>query len=335
MRKTYTCGIIGPGKIARKFAEALQLTGNVQLGAVASRDNNKAKQFAETFKCPKIYDSYEALMQDPDIDIIYIATPHAFHCEQTILCLQHKKAVLCEKPMALNATQVSKMIQASKDNQCFLMEALWTRFLPWLQAVMEIINKGMIGEVKYVRADFGFKAEYSPEGRLFDTKLGGGSLLDIGIYPLFLCQQILSKPKHIIASGNIDKRGADISCHTVLQYDNGGAGIITAMLDCDTPQTAEIAGTEGMIRIPSRWHRVSGFEWRRIGEDWQTITLPALTNGFEFQVAEVIRCLDNNVIESPLLPHVFSLQLSETMDEIRKQTGVFYSQAGESSSLIN
>ncbi|ANI89671.1 hypothetical protein A9P82_10455 [Arachidicoccus ginsenosidimutans] len=324
MSKTYTWGIIGPGKIAKKFAESLQLTERVRLSAVASRDINKAKQFAATFNCPTTYHSYEALVQDPDIDVVYIATPHAFHCKQTILCLQHNKAVLCEKPMALNATQVRKMIQASKDNQCFLMEALWTRFLPWMQAVKEITDNGLIGDVKYVRADFGFKAEYNPESRLFDINLGGGSLLDIGIYPLFLCQQILGKPKHIVVSGNTDKGGADISCHAVLQYENGAAGIITSMLDCDTPQTAEIAGTEGMIRIPSRWHRVSQFEWRRTNKDWQTVTLPQLVNGFEFQIAEVVKCLDNNLIESPSLPHAFSLQLSETMDEIRKQIGVTY-----------
>lgn len=327
MRKTYNWGIIGPGKIARKFAEALQLTDHVRLSAVASRELEKAKKFSEIFHCQKVYGSYEALMQDPDIDAVYIATPHAFHCEQTILCLQHKKAVLCEKPMALNTGQVSKMIQASKDTNCFLMEALWTRFLPWLQAVTDIINNKMIGEVKYVRADFGFKAVYNPQGRLFDTKLGGGSLLDIGIYPLFLCQQILGKPKQIIASGNIDEGGADMSCHVVLQYDNGAAGIITSMLNCDTPQTAEIAGTEGMIRIPSRWHRVNTFEWRRANEDWQTITLPAITNGFEFQIAEVVRCLDHHLKESPLLPHHFSRQLSETMDTIRKQIGVTYPKA--------
>lgn len=324
MHKTYRWGIIGPGRIARKFSEALQLTENAELGAVASRDVSRAKQFAEASGCGQVYDNYEALIHDPQIDIIYIATPHAFHCGQAILCLQNKKPVLCEKPMALNAAQVEKMITASKDNHCFLMEALWTRFLPWMQAVTDIIEGGKIGEVKYVRADFGFKAEYNPAGRLFDTKLGGGSLLDIGIYPLFLCQQLLGKPKHIAATGNIDKGGADISCNAALQYDNGGAGIITSMLDCDTPQTAEIAGTEGMIRIPSRWHRINEFEWRRAGEDWQQVILPPITNGFEFQIAEVVRCLDEGLIESPLLPHSFSLQLSETMDEIRKQIGVAY-----------
>lgn len=324
MPDIYNWGIIGPGKIAKKFAEALSLTDKVRLGAVASRDREKAMQFAEAFGCPKAYDSYEKLVQDPEIDVVYIATPHAFHCEQTLLCLGHKKAVLCEKPLALDAAQVNRMIQAARDNNVFLMEALWTRFLPWLRAVMEIIGNGLIGEVRYVRADFGFKAGYDPLGRLFDTKLGGGSLLDIGIYPLFLCQQVLGKPQHIIATGNIDAGGADLSCHAVLQYGNGAAGIITSMLDCDTPQTAEIAGTEGMIRIPSCWHRVHEFEWKGNGEGWQKVTLPPLTNGFECQIAEVTRCLDQDLTESPLLPQAFSLQLSETMDAIRKQIGVQY-----------
>lgn len=324
MSKIYSWGIIGPGKIARKLAEALSLTTHSRLGAVASRDGRKAKQFAEAFGCTKVYDNYEALAKDPGIDVVYIATPHAFHCEHSLLFLQHKKAVLCEKPLALDAAQVGRMIQASRDYNSFLMEALWTRFLPWLQAVMEIIREGKIGEVKYIRADFGFKADYNPSGRLFDTKLGGGSLLDIGIYPLFLCQQILGNPRHITASGNIDAGGADISCHAVLQYADGAAGIITSTLDCETHQTAEIAGTEGMIRIPSRWHRVNEFEWRSTGAEWQKISLSPFTNGFEFQVAEVARCLDGGLTESPLLPQAFSLQLSETMDAIRKQIGVIY-----------
>lgn len=324
MQKTYTWGIIGPGKIARKFAEALHLTNNVRLGAVASRSIEKAKQFAEALGCPKVYDSYEALARDPEIDVVYIATPHAFHCEQAILCLQNKKAVLCEKPLALNAAQVGRMIQASKGNSCFLMEALWTRFLPWLKAVNEIIHGGEIGTVRYVRADFGFKAEYNPSGRLFDTKLGGGSLLDIGIYPLFLCQQLLGRPKCITAAGNIDAGGADISCHAILQYENGAAGIISSVLDCNTHQTAEIAGTEGMIRIPSRWHGVNEFDWCRTGEDWQKVMLSPSVNGFEFQIEEVVNCLDKGLQESPSLLHAFSLQLSETMDEIRKQIGVKY-----------
>lgn len=328
MNKIYKWGIIGPGKIARKFAEALDLTDNVRLEAVASRDLSKAKQFAEAFGSAKAYGNYEALINDPEIDVIYIATPHAFHNEQALLCLQKKKAVLCEKPMALNAQQVKQMLQASKENNIFLMEALWTRFLPWLQSVIKIIKDGQIGAVKFVRADFGFKAEYNPAGRLFDTGLGGGSLLDIGIYPLFLCQQILGNPTHVTAAGNLDCGGADMSCHAILQYHNGATGIISSALDYQTQQTAEITGTEGMIRIHSPWHRTSEFEWRRAGEDWQKIILPPLINGFQFQIAEVIHCLDKGQIESPLLPQAFTLQLSETMDEIRRQIGVKYS--GES-----
>ncbi|MGF7233080.1 Gfo/Idh/MocA family protein [Arachidicoccus sp.] len=322
--KIYNWGIIGPGKIAKKFAEALMLVKDVRLGAVASRDLSRAEQFAEAYGGEKAYDNYQALADDPTIDVVYIALPHSFHCEQTIMCLQNKKAVLCEKPLALDAEQVNRMIQASQENDCFLMEALWTRFLPWLKAVLEIIAEGKIGTVKYVRADFGFKAEYNPSGRLFDTRLGGGSLLDIGIYPLFLCQQILGRPMHIAASGSLDYTTADRSCHAILQYDNGGAGIITSMLDCDTPQTAEIAGTEGMIRIPSPWHRCNGFEWRKTNEDWQYMTLPLVANGFEFQIAEVVRCLNKGLTQSPLLSHSFSLQLSRAMDEIKKQIGISY-----------
>ncbi len=324
MSKVYNWGIIGAGKIANKFAEALKLIEGVKLFAVASRDVSRAEQFAIKHDCGRYYDSYETLISDENIDVIYIATPHAFHCELTINCLQHGKAVLCEKPLALNATQVSAMIEASNKHHSFLMEALWTRLLPWMQSVNKIVNEEQIGVVKYVRADFGFSAQYDPSGRLFDLQLGGGSLLDVGIYPLFLCMQLLGKPDNVIASANIAASGADWSCHAILQYNNGSAGIISSMLDCETPQTAEIAATQGMIRIPSRWHRVHSFEWKRTDEQWQKIELEPFSNGFEFQIKEVVVCLENGLIESPSLPHCFSLDLAETMDKIRAQIGVKY-----------
>jgi predicted dehydrogenase len=325
--KQYSWGIIGPGKIAAKFAAALQLAGNSRLHAVASRDLARASTFAATHGAAQIYDSYEQLAADPAIDVVYIATPHGFHAEHTLLCLRQGKAVLCEKPMALNATQVREMIAASGRREAFLMEAMWTRFLPLMQTTTDLIATGKIGALRYIRADFGFLAPFDPSSRLYDLRLGGGSLLDIGIYPLFLCLYLLGKPDNIRAAGHLSPTGADDTCHAVLTYKDGRSAVISSTLACQTSLTAEIAGTEGAIRIPTPWYKNDRLNWNRTGQPEDSIRLEPMINGFEYQVREVARCLEARAIESPLMPHAFSLLMSETMDEIRRQIGVKY--AGE------
>jgi predicted dehydrogenase len=325
--KQYTWGIIGPGKIANKFALALPRAGNTILKAVASRDINRAQAFAKTHGATQIYDSYEKLVADPSVDAIYIATPHGYHAEQGLLCLRHGKAVLCEKPMALNAAQVSEMIAASRLHNAFLMEAMWTRFLPIMQRISEMIDAGKIGEIKYIRADFGFFAPFQPASRLYDLRLGGGSLLDIGIYPLFLCLHLLGSPDNIRSAGHLAPTGSDETCHALLTYNDGRSAVVSSTLACQTSLTAEIAGTEGAIRIPTPWYKNDRFTWLRTGQPDETIVLEPMVNGFEYEIREVTRCLEAGIIESPSMSHDFSLMMSQAMDEIRRQIGVRY--AGE------
>jgi predicted dehydrogenase len=322
--KQYSWGIIGPGKIANKFAGALRLAGNVRLHAVASRDQDRARQFAATHGAAQIYDSYEQLAADPAVDVVYIATPHGFHAEHALICLRQGKGVLCEKPMALNAAQIGEMIAASRQHQAFLMEAMWTRFLPLIRATDDLIAAGKIGQVKYIRADFGFLAPYQPASRLYDLRLGGGSLLDIGIYPLFLCLHLLGIPDHIRAAGHLASTGADDTCHAVLSYNDGRSAVITSTLTCQTSLTAEIAGTEGSIRIPAPWYKNDRLSWNRAGQPDESILLEPMVNGFEYQIREVSRCLDSAAIESTAMSHAFSLAMGQTMDEIRRQLGVKY-----------
>ena len=322
--KQYSWGIIGPGKIANKFAAALPLAGNARLHAVASRDLTRARSFAAAHGAPQIYDSYEQLAADPAVDAVYIATPHGFHAENALICLRHGKAVLCEKPMALNAAQVGEMIAAAQQHHAFLMEAMWTRFLPLIKAVTDLIGTGKIGQLKYVRADFGFLAPFQPASRLYDLRLGGGSLLDIGIYPLFLCMHLLGKPDHISAAGHLAPTGADDNCQAILNFDDGRCAVIGSTLSCNTSLTAEIAGTEGSIRIPSPWYKNDRLTCNRTGQPDETIVLEPMVNGFEYQIREVTRCLDTGLIESPSMSHSFSLMMSQTMDEIRRQIGVRY-----------
>jgi predicted dehydrogenase len=326
--KNYTWGIIGPGKIANKFAVALTLAEGARLGAVASRDGERAREFASAHGAERWYDCYEQLAEDPAIDVVYIATPHSFHAEQALLCLRRGKAVLCEKPMALFCGQVREMVDAARVHNAFLMEAMWTRFLPVMETTLELIRQGRIGSVRYVRADFGFFAPFNPEGRLFSLRLGGGSLLDIGVYPLFLCLQLLGEPDSIRAAGHLSPTGSDESCHAILQYRDGRSAVFSSTLACPTGITAEIGGTEGLIQLPGPWYKNDKL-LLRAGADQkesipETFQLEPMVNGFEYQIREVMRCLDAGLIESPSMSHAFSLMMSGVMDAIRGQIGVKY-----------
>lgn len=319
-----TWGIIGPGKIANKFAIALGMVEGARLGAIASRDVARGREFASRHGVATVYEDYSLLAADPAIDAIYVATPHGFHAEHSILCLRQGKAVLCEKPMALNAREVGEMIAESTKNGAFLMEAMWTRFVPLMRSIMELVASGQIGVVKYIRADFGFLASFDPNGRLFNIRLGGGSLLDIGIYPLFLCVQLLGEPATITAAGKLSPTGSDETCHAVLGYDNGATAVVSSTLACQTSLSAEIAGTEGMIRVGTSWYKNDRYEWNRTGEPAQVVQVEPLVNGFEYQIREVMECRGKGLIESPALPHSFSLLMARTMDTIRRQIGVRY-----------
>lgn len=317
-------GIIGPGKIAQKFAAAIPLAPPAVLHAVASRDARRAREFAEKHGAAKWYGNYEQLAADPEIDAIYIATPHAFHAENALLCLSHRKPVLCEKPMAINRRQVQQMVDASRQNNTFLMEAMWTRFLPVMERVLTLLRQGEIGTVKYVRGDFGFYNPFDPGSRLFNMALGGGSVLDIGVYPLFLCLAALGKPNHISATGKLAPTGADETCLAVLQYDNGAMATAFSTVGAFTSLTAEIGGTEGTITIPHAWYKTNTFTLHRVGQEKQIFTLEPVTNGFEYQICEVMSCIEQGLTENPAMSHDFSLLLSGTMDAIREQLGVKY-----------
>src|SRR4051812_31176436 len=202
-------GILGPGKIANRFADAFQYVPTAKVYAVASRDAGKAKEFAAKTGAEKSYGTYEALAEDPGVDVIYIATPHPYHYEQTLMCLKHRKAVLCEKPMSLNLRQTTEMINLAKTKKIFLMEGMWSRFFATTRKTLEIISSGAIGEVRFVNADFGFAGPVNVDSRLYDLALGGGAQLDVGVYPLFLSLLLLGKPNEVKAMSHLASTGAD------------------------------------------------------------------------------------------------------------------------------
>jgi len=218
--KTINWGIIGLGNIAHKFATDLLTIKDAKLYAVASRNLDKATTFGKKFKAKKAYDNYESLVNNPNIDAVYIATPHALHKENTLLCLENGIPELCEKPFAMHFSEVEEMIAKAKEKNVLLMEALWTFFLPHYTFVLEFIKNNTYGKVLKLEADFGFYREFDNSSRLFNKTLGGGSLLDIGIYPIFVALSNFGEPKHINAKATFFKNGVDSSCDITFEYDN-------------------------------------------------------------------------------------------------------------------
>jgi predicted dehydrogenase len=324
MAKTYNWGILGPGKIAHKFAQDIARIKYARVHAVASRSEERARQFAAEYGASHHYGSYEGLLECPDLDIVYIASPHTGHHEHSLLCLQAGIPVLCEKPFALNARQVREMIAAAREHNVFLMEALWTRFLPTTLKALELIREGAIGQPLSVKADFGFKAPFDPEGRLFNPALGGGALLDIGIYPVFLALLILGKPDSIKALAHLGETGVDEECGIIFQYAGGRMAHLHATLRARTKTEAFIYGEEGTIHLHTRWHEPTSMSLVSHDGRPQHFNFDSTTHGYSYEAEEAMRCLAQGLTESPLLPHRFSLDLIELLDAVRREIGLVY-----------
>jgi predicted dehydrogenase len=318
-------GILGCGKIARKFASDLKLVKDASLVAVASRDEQRAKEFSKTYKAEIAFDSYDALVSSDKVDAIYIATPHGLHHEHALLCLKNKKAVLCEKALALNSRQVNEMIETSRSNKVFLMEAFWTKFLPQFQKVNDLINQGAIGKLKLIQADFGFRAEQPTPQRLDDPKLGGGALLDIGIYPVFMATSLLGRPDEIEAVMSPYPSGVDEQISAVLKFNQGALAITSATFAAFTPVEATMVGTEGYIRMTNRFHNsVANIELVNSKGSQSVQVHKEEGFGYQFEARHVGECLRKKLIESPVMSHNDSRLLMETMDRIRAKCGIKY-----------
>ncbi len=322
--KTIHFGILGPGKIANRFASSFEHARGGKVYAVASRDEEKAKAFAATYNIDHVYTSYEDLINDPKVDVIYIATPHPFHYKQTLLCLRSGKAVICEKPLALNYRQVNEMIQAARTENVFLMEAMWSRFFPATKKVLELVQSGSIGDIKYLQADFGFAAPLNLESRVYNMDLGGGAQLDVGIYPLFLALLLLGKPDEVKSFSQLASTGADEVTSALLSYRNGSIAHVLSSIVTDSPKQADIMGTLGRITMHTPWHKSQLITVRLNSGEVTEYPFPYPGNGFQYQVEEVIHCLRADKKESDLMPHSLSLLMAQVSDEIRKQGGVVY-----------
>ena len=315
-------GIIGLGKIANKFATDLASIKNVELVAVASRNIQNANNFAEKHNAKKAYSSYEELAKDSNVDAVYIATPHSFHKEHAILCLRNKKAVLCEKPFAMNLSEVTEMIEAAKENNVLLMEALWSFFLPHFTYVLDLVKSEKFGKLKSLEADFGFHTPYNTDSRLFKKELGGGSLLDIGIYPIFAALATLGEPDAIDASATFFENGADASCDMVFQYKNAKATLKSTLLE-ETPSIAILKFEKAIVKLNRQFHQSSSITIIQNNTE-EIINFDFKTIGYNYETEHFNNLLRAGEKESNMMTFEFSKNLINTLDKVRGIIGLTY-----------
>jgi predicted dehydrogenase len=316
-------GILSTGTIAKKFATTIsQLSECGNIIAVASRKEETAKQFAIEYQIPKAYTNYRELAEDPEIDVIYIATPHSFHYENAKLCLDNGKNVLCEKSFTTNATQARELIALAREKNLFIMEAFWTKFLPAYQELHRIIKDGVIGEITHFRAQYGFAPTGARYIRKLDPQLAGGALLDIGVYAIGVAAMVLGyNPKEVHSKGIIGEYGTDTFNSIMLDYENGvTAHLITTIGSIIDPQ-AVVFGTKGHILLPE-FSALQSFQVVLDNGTQYIKDVPFVINGFEYQINEVERCLKNHAVESSVMTHKNTIDVMSLMDKIRSDWGL-------------
>ncbi len=321
-------GILGCGRIARKFASDLKLVNNAQLVACGARHAISADAFAHEFSVKNVHYNYESLVKDSEVDVIYVATPHSHHHEHTLLCINNNKAVLCEKAFAINYKQAKEMVDAARNKNIFLMEAVWTKFLQPFNKVKEMINKGMIGDIKSMQANFGFRAPDNSPQRLLDPSLGGGTILDIGIYNVFTALFFLGKPDKIFANATLTSENIDDQCAVTFMYNDGKLVQLFSTFLSDTTTEADICGTKGRIRLTSRYYTpfttIEYYTGKQETKQIVEVNFSEEGFGYEHEARHVCECLEKGLTESPVMTHTDTLLLMETLDAIRKEAGIIY-----------
>jgi predicted dehydrogenase len=317
-------GILGTGGIAHAFATALMETPGAHLAAVGSRSVESAEAFGREFGTPACYGSYQELAEAPEVDIIYIATPHPMHAENAMMALNGGKAVLCEKPFTMNLREAERVVALARARKLFLMEAMWTRFMPALAEVRRIVASGEIGAVHQVHADFGFAATLDPEHRVNKRELGGGALLDLGIYPLSIACALLGPVSAVQAQAVLSDGGIDLTTGFSLKHDSGALSICSCSLRARTPCELTLSGTLGNIRMNAMFHLAKTVTVKRADGAVRVIDTPFLGNGYVHEAIEAGRCLRAGLIESPQMMHDETLALMRLLDTIRHQIGVHY-----------
>ena len=319
-------GILGPGTIANSFAKGLLSLEDAEIAAVGAYPPllAQAEEFAAKYGIKTVHGSYDELIADPDIDIIYISTINAAHKEYSRKALCAKKAVLCEKPMTVNARDAAEVIACARENNCFLMEGLWYKFLPVHVKLRALLSQGVIGEVKMVKADFDFHRPFDPKNRLYDISQGGGALLDVGIYGISFASMVYgSEPSCFTHLPSIGETGVDEQCAAILKYNEDELAVVTSGIRLKAPRDAYVFGRNGSIHLPSFWNGTK-LNLYVDGKEPEFFDLPYTASGYNCEAAEVMRCVREGRVESPLHSHAMILSTIEIMDQMRADWGLVY-----------
>jgi predicted dehydrogenase len=355
-------GILGAGHIARSFAQGLQALPDATLAGVASRTEATARDFARQVSVQRVYTSYEELVNDPSINVIYVATPHHRHMEDCLLCIEHGKAVLCEKPFTINANDARRVVTAARKRRVFCMEAMWMRFLPAVRRARDLVASGSIGEPRMLTADFGVATAFDAKNRFYDPAKGGGALLDRGVYPISLAVMLFGMPEQIVSQAGISPTGVDEHSALLMRFSGGRLAVLSSSLSTYTTNEAAVMGTRGKLRIHAPFYcseqltlsrytpgtvtsaSAPGLKQRVMGRLRQNALMrrtyqslkPLLSrgehrerlrvegNGYNYEAAEVMRCLRAGELESKLMPLDETIAIMAIMDEVRSAWGLRY-----------
>lgn len=317
-------GILATGGIANSFAEDLALLPDAQIAAVGSRSQEAADAFAARHRIPRAYGSWAALAADPDVDVIYVATPHSNHHAAASVCLRAGKPVLVEKPFTLDTATSEDLFAQARAAGVFALEAMWTRINPVIRRIGELVDSGAIGEITHVSADFGLQGPIAPEHRLRAPELGGGALLDLGVYTVTFAQLFLGVPDRVSAFASLTPEGTDENTAIILGYDSGAVATLQCGFVGATPQRATITGTAGRVEVDRHFYKPSAFTMFSADGRGTRVEVPIRGNGLGYQAEEVMRCLRAGELESPLVPHSATLEVMRTLDAVRAQIGVSY-----------
>jgi len=317
-------GILGCGQIAGKFAQSIQGVSDAILYAVASRSEEKARLFGQQHKAVQYYGSYEEMINDKEVDAVYVATPHNMHFDHAMMSIMAGKAVLCEKPLTVNASETKALIDAARREKTFLMEAFWTRFLPSTRKLLELIDSGIIGECRLLQADFGYNLPFDAEHRSYNPDLAGGALLDVGIYPINLAQMIFRDDPLEISTSHIPApTGVDAQSAYIFTYPSGSLAVMNAAVNVDTQHNAWIYGSKGFIHMPDFFHATM-LHVHPEGKKPETLSIPFESTGYGYEAIELMNCLRAGIMESQVMPLSESLKIMQIMDRIRDQWGLKY-----------
>ena len=318
-------GILGAGRIVARVMANIHRMEHVEVTAVASRDRMRAQETAARCGAKHAYGSYLELAQSSDVDLVYIATPHTFHAQQAMMMMEHGKYVICEKPMAVNEREASRMIECARSNGVFLMEAMWTRFLPCIMDLVQTVRDGAIGEGRNIFGEFSWSSQaYDPEDRLYNPALAGGGLLDVGVYPLMMCMQLLgNEPEMVQSLCRKSKEGVDLNTSVQMQYANGAVAQFFCGMDACGDDCLQIFGTKGYIKVPSFWN-AQAYTLCVQGQPERTVTFDEGPEAFYFEFDHAAQCIRQGLMESPVVPLADSLAASRICTQIRYQQGILY-----------